>query len=255
MSLNIRATKKVNGKRPTQEHFSLFYGQGLYQGKECSATEFKKALALSCNKALDNHAKAEKELGELAESNSNNRLAHVCEDTDIIESFVVVKEEKGMNLDSDDFVIKASYMPNDEAAPQRIYDIAMEFKSILDEYLTQKANEAQELPNAEYTVLQDEEKNWYLAKYDSKGEPVIEERKMIPAKDVFNTLYHMSVAVPLMVSDLKHEKFNTSTGKKHLKGAILQLNKDNKICVVNSNNFTNEVNTVIAELSKSFNIA
>ncbi|MDD3412475.1 MAG: hypothetical protein PHY47_00580 [Lachnospiraceae bacterium] len=259
MFLTLKQTKKVRkGEKLSKEHYSLYYGKSLYSGKEVVSREFLNSLVEACRRGEKHIGESEKKLEEIAEKAEETEnlepVVHECVDTTIISSFTIVQTEHGITLDSDGFLIKDSYLPKDDKAPDRVYDIAMEFKAVLDEYLTFKSSQTPKLSNPTHTAIQDMDDDWFLAKYVG-NEAVIEERTKLPVKTVFDTLYHYLITLPQEAEEAKHAPFTSTTGKKHLKGAILRLTEENNICIVNIDNYNDEVKTVVTELSKSFNIA
>lgn len=262
MKLTINRKSNPKGKEKLSPvHFDLFFNGNKWHGKSIAQDI---VLAVLRKAAIDGERKLNKAMQEITheqEDYSPERVTVECdEDTTIIDRITLVKNKEGTTFNLDDLLIRGDYLPNDDNAPQRVLDIITEFKDVLGEFLTAKISDINSecSPSGKYPALsamQDEDGTWFLGKYNEDHKPYEDERDSLPVDEVIEALFFYTYTINQEAEEENHAPVKTTSGKKYLKGAVLQLDKDKNIEVVNLDKYNKEVQTVVIEISKTLRIA
>jgi hypothetical protein len=262
----VKVKNPRSGKKEMQalslKHHGLFYGNSPWKSNMISNEKVAEYLKFHMNKGEKVRDKLVDQLDTTAEEVQDLEVVDIkCEaDTHIVAEFRLKKSAKRINLDPSHFLIKADYKPNDKDAPHRIYDIASEFRAILDDFfdnLTRRILDMENLPiNPDYEGLThgyDENNTPYVA-YQENGEMFEYLRDPIPVEEFMNMWWHYTQVETKKKAIELNKPYTSKEGKKHLKNCVISF-ADGALDIINLEDYSEEVQTVINDIIDHFTIA
>jgi len=256
--LTLKQTRKpAKGKSLKPEHFDLYLNGGVTGGKQVSSKLLLQMLSSGCINGQENAARFMEKAEKVSEIDKQRYVLPL--DKTILEEFSIKTKEGALSL-TDDFIVKESYLPNDDNAPQRIHDIVSEFCTGINQYYDDKINQANE--EQEYTseysmywTVRETNNEWQLIALHNDDTETIETRPMLNKQHVIQTLFVYCYQLPQKRQTSSEKLMNIITTVKQgmLKGLRIGF-KENRIVPLNINQFNEEIQQTINEIINYFQV-
>lgn len=259
--LTLKQTRKTGkGKVLKPEHYSLYYNGGVTGGKQVSARLLLQALASGC----ETGKKGEAEFIQSAEKVSDKMkqtFSLPVKGNKIVEEFTLKTENGAFSVDHESFLIRAEYLPDDDNAPDRVYQIVQDLCSGMnqhfDERITQAQTEDEYLTEYKmYWTVEETDNGWELMKLNPDGSMEVETRQMLNKEQVIQTLFVYCVELTQKRQESTRKVMDLVTEVKRggLKGLKIG-NKQDRIVPLNVEQFNEETQETINEVINYFQVS
>lgn len=257
----VRKLKK--GEKLGPSHFDVLFNGKPISGKRVAARALLSLLKANCLKNIDREQQFKTAVNKMP-SEKTSQLFTLPGSSKIVEEFVIDKGQDGeFFIEDDSFTIREDYLPNDDDAPDRVQQIVDEYLRAVNELTNLRittmgnSDEFKSQYTTHWTVSRTEDGDEYsLAKLGNNGEMTDETESMLNKDKVLETLFVYGIEHDSWSKQraLDVEKLTVTADSELLNGLNLG-SKEGRIVPLNVNQFSEEVQETIAEVSMYFNVA
>jgi hypothetical protein len=258
LKLKDKFAKMKKIKKLTPDCFDLYLDGYLTRGSTISAKELYAWISEGCKNGKEIKGQAIEVCTQvLKEDDVTFTLPDASR---IVEEFTVERKTKGaFSVNEDSFYVGNEYLPDDDKAPTRIYNIVNDYCTGINTYFNDQiaANDAMPKVKTSYrgrwTV---EENNSNLLYVHPEGELIpVEEKEQLKKDHVITTMFAYQCDLPKektkQIQELSLRTITISKGD--LKGLQIGM-KEDRIVPFNIDKFNEETQTTINEVINYFQV-
>jgi hypothetical protein len=250
------AMKKI--KKLTPNCFDLYLDGYIARGSTISAKELYVWISEGCKNGKEIKDQA---IAVCTEVLKEDDVTFTLPDASrIVEQFTVERKEKGaFTVNEETFYIGDKYLPDDDKAPERIYNIVNDYCTGINTYFNDQIATNDAMPKVttsyrgRWTVEQDNSNLLYV---HPEGELIpVEEQKQLKKDHVITTMFAYQCDLPKeKTKQIQELSLRTITiNKGNLKGLEIGLKKD-RIVPFNIDKFNEETQITISEVINYFQV-
>lgn len=256
VKLKDKFAKMKKIKKLTPDCYDLYLDGYLARGKTVSAEVLQESLITGCQNGKDNYDKAQTATSKVKDKTEQRFVMPSTHR--IVKEFTIENKNGAFSINEDSFFINSEYLPDDDSAPERIFQIVNAYCTGVNEYFSDKikASDTMPVPETEYRgrwTVEFDNPNLLFVNLDGTLEPVKE--TSLNKDHVIETLFVYDVDYNTQNAKNAYaimQRTITINGGK-LKGLRIGT-KENRIVPLNSEEFDGETQKTINEVVQYFQV-